>query len=77
MSYIQQQQLFNTGFIHTPTGFRERQGLASQNISSACAPKQSQNASYNLYPVNLPKVNYNEAGNVPHGCPCLSNSKPA
>lgn len=84
-SYIPNPQLFQTGFLYTPEGFREKQGLANQNISSACTTRQNAQTStvqsvrpcdpYHLYPVNLPKVEYDKAGDVPAGCPCLSNMK--
>lgn len=81
-NYITAPTLFQTGFLYDQTPIRQKQGLAPQEFAGACQQPRTLTGLYsvtlekgveynsdNMYPVDLPEVNYGK-GSIPKNCPC-------
>jgi hypothetical protein len=79
-NYLVVSDLQKLGFLPKDTFLRAKQGLPSQQVSSACFQNNSQNYlqpylqneicnQSNMYPIKLPIVNYGMK-NIPKNCPC-------
>lgn len=88
-NYITAPTLYQTGFLYEQTPIRQKQGLAPQELSGACQQPHTLTGLYsvplekrgvfnsdNMYPVNLPEVNYG-SGRIPKYCPCAKYVLPA